>query len=591
MVLRRTLCLIPIVAAALILGWPAFLHAENAVRYTDAAAQPGDIVTINMIMENDVVISGANIPFRWSSPDVELVDVTIHEDRFEGDIVSEVKVTDTAERTSGLVFFPKIGIFSNGYVSPGSGVLATIRFHILPGAADQVVYVDSVFVVIEPNGYIRPQFSDLRGNLIYPNAYAGRIVIGSPNLDIVMETSPEKIFIEGNELGFDPPSQTLSLDDPNGNRFGWDATWSSGWLDVTPANGSAPSLLSVRAGIAGLGQGVYHDTIFISSVLATNSPLPVPVQLSIGPPQVELNANPARLDVEAYRPAGDTLRRVIVISANATESIDWSASNSAPWLELSKQGGSTPEPITASIDLRGYAFGEYRDTITVASEIARNSPLKVPVVVSLDTIGVQLNFEPALLELSGRWPGDSLVTAALTVNATPPVPVDWSANWDADWLQLSAWSGTTPSTIDVTADISGVLVGTHSESITFTSEIAENSPVSLPVQLTVRQFDQYDSLGIPRVLVQNYPNPLNLYHEPETTIDFYLNEPDRVRIEIFNVLGQHVKTLLAENRGSGTQSIFWDGRDDVGEYVASGHYFYRMTTSKGTLTKRMTVIK
>lgn len=592
MILRRTLSLIPIVTATLILGWPAFLHAENAVRYTDATAQPGDIVTINMIMENDVVISGAYIPFRWSSPDISLLGVEILRDRFQGVINEHQTVVDPQERTSGVFFVRGSGLFEQGWVNPGSGVLARLTFQVSPGAAEQVVYVDSVYKELDVGNTDQSQYSNFQGTqVIFPNVYAGQIVIGSPDLDIVMEASPERIFIEGSELGYDPPAQTLSLEAVNGSRFGWEAIWSSDWLNVTPASGSAPSFLSVRAIIAGIGQGIYYDTILISSVLATNSPLRVPVELSVGVPQVLLSATPARLDLEAYRPLGDTLRRVIGITADATEPVAWSASNSADWLTLEKLNGATPDILTASVDLRGYAYGEYRDTIAVVSDIARNSPLKIPVVVSLDTVGIHLNVEPNPLQLLGQRPKDSLVTATLTVSSTPPVPTDWTANWDADWLQLSQWTGTTPSTIEVTADISALLVGGYTASVEFASENIDNSPVPLPVQLTVRRYDQNDSLGIPRLLVQNYPNPLNLYHEPGTTINFYLSEPDRVKIEIFNVLGQHVRTLLSEQRGSGTQSVYWDGRDDVNEYVASGHYFYRMTTSRGTITKRMTVIK
>lgn len=592
MALRRTLCLIPILAAALILGWPAFLHAENAVHYTDVTAQPGDVVTVDMIMENDVVISGAYIPFRWSSPDVSLLGVEILTDRFNGVIKQSQTVPNVQERTSGVFFIRGSGIFEQGWVNAGSGVLAHLTFQVAAGAPDQVVYVDSVYNELDGGNVDRTQYSNFQGTqVIFPDVFAGRIVIGSPVLEIVMESSPENLHFDGTALGYDPPVQTLTLDATNGSRFGWDATWNSGWLSVTPAVGSAPSDLSVRALIGGLGQGVYYDTISITAALAMNSPLLIPVELSIGPPQVDLSSSPGRLNLDAFRPLGDTLRRVVSIFANTTVPVGWIAANAAPWLSLIGANGSTPGVLTASVDLRGYAYGTYYDTIAVAADVARNSPLRIPVKVVLDTVGVQLNIAPSPLELLGKHPRDSVLAASITLGTTPPAPVDWTANWDADWLQLSEWSGMTPATIEATADISNLPLGPYTDSIEFTSETAENSPVYLLIKLTVAKLDPLDTLGIPRVLVQNYPNPLNLYYEPETTIDFYLSEPDRVEIAIYNTLGQRVRTLLSEQRGSGTQSVYWDGRGSYGDYVASGHYFYRMTTSKGTLTKRMVVIK
>jgi len=592
MALRRTLIFIPILALALILGWPALLHAENAIRYTDAVVRPGDIVSIDMVMSNDVVISGASIPFRWSSPDVELVDITIHEDRFRGDMEGRLKVADPVERTAGILLISKISIFSQGYIEAGTGVIATGRFRVLSGAPDQVVYVDSVYVDLGGGAFDRPQFSNFQGTqVIFPETYAGQIVVGSPALEVDMRTSPESMLFESTELGFDPPSQTLNLDDTNGNRFNWDANWSSEWLEVTPQAGSAPSFISVRAVTQGLSQGTYRDIIYLSSAVAANSPILVPVVLSVGPPQVRLSASPQSLELDAYRPLGDTLNRVIGITADATSPINWSAVNTQPWLQLSQSTGGTPTAVTVSIDLRGYPFQDYRDTIIVVSDIAVNSPLRIPVKVSLDTIGVQLNVIPSPLYLSGGQPVDTLARATLTLSSSPAVPLDWSASWDANWLQLSEWSGTTPSTVEATANVKDLLLGTYTDSITIFAAGAENSTTHLLVTLNVAEVDTFDYHGLSRVLVQNYPNPLNLSHEPGTTIGFYIAEPDRVELVVYNMLGQRIRSLVSGERGSGTQSVYWDGRDANGEYVPSGHYFYRMTTSKGTVTKRMIVIK
>ncbi len=73
-------------------------------------------------------------------------------------------------------------------------------------------------------------------------------------------------------------------------------------------------------------------------------------------------------------------------------------------------------------------------------------------------------------------------------------------------------------------------------------------------------------------LSQNYPNPFN----PETQIDYFLPTGSNVKIEIFDILGQSVKTLVDSYQEAGPQSVVWNGQDDFGRKVSSGIYFYKM---------------
>jgi len=85
----------------------------------------------------------------------------------------------------------------------------------------------------------------------------------------------------------------------------------------------------------------------------------------------------------------------------------------------------------------------------------------------------------------------------------------------------------------------------------------------------------------------NYPNPFN----PSTKITFSIKERDRVQIDVYNVLGQKVKTLLNDEKEPGLHSVVWYGKDDSGRNVASGIYFYRMTTSDYNRTNKMIFLK
>ena len=89
------------------------------------------------------------------------------------------------------------------------------------------------------------------------------------------------------------------------------------------------------------------------------------------------------------------------------------------------------------------------------------------------------------------------------------------------------------------------------------------------------------------ILYQNYPNPFN----NQTIIKYQIKEAGVVFLEIFNVLGQKVRTLLNKEEMSGSYSISWDGRDDFGEYVASGIYFYQLRINNFMLNRKFVILK
>jgi len=84
------------------------------------------------------------------------------------------------------------------------------------------------------------------------------------------------------------------------------------------------------------------------------------------------------------------------------------------------------------------------------------------------------------------------------------------------------------------------------------------------------------------VLNQNYPNPFN----PTTTFSFEISKPGKVKLSVFNMIGQEVAILQNNILTSGTHSINFDGSN-----LASGTYFYRLETNGQTLTKKFTLIK
>jgi len=104
------------------------------------------------------------------------------------------------------------------------------------------------------------------------------------------------------------------------------------------------------------------------------------------------------------------------------------------------------------------------------------------------------------------------------------------------------------------------------------SEPSSNPEQNNPVQL---------------LALNTYPNPFN----PHTTIAFELVRTEKVQLDIFNVKGQKVRSLLHGYKAVGKHQIGWDGRDDNGKALSSGIYYLRLSSGQDLLTRKMILQK
>ena len=108
----------------------------------------------------------------------------------------------------------------------------------------------------------------------------------------------------------------------------------------------------------------------------------------------------------------------------------------------------------------------------------------------------------------------------------------------------------------------------------------------------------YEQMGVqkpadlPRAfsLSQNFPNPFN----PSTVISYTIPEQSEqvaVKLNVFNIRGQVVKTLLDQVQGPGIYTVEWDGMDNSGRRAASGVYFYRISAGDFVSMRKMVLLK
>jgi hypothetical protein len=103
----------------------------------------------------------------------------------------------------------------------------------------------------------------------------------------------------------------------------------------------------------------------------------------------------------------------------------------------------------------------------------------------------------------------------------------------------------------------------------------------------VNSLDRDEMLISEYKLFSNYPNPFN----PQTNVKFHIREKSFVQLNIYNVMGQVVKTLVSNSLDNGAYVYTWDGTNNRGQKVVSGVYFYRLDAGSFSEVKRMVLIK
>ncbi len=88
-------------------------------------------------------------------------------------------------------------------------------------------------------------------------------------------------------------------------------------------------------------------------------------------------------------------------------------------------------------------------------------------------------------------------------------------------------------------------------------------------------------------LSQNYPNPFN----PSTTINYSLEQSGKAELNIYNIKGEKIKTLLDKYASQGNHSVKWDGKNSAGKSVSSGIYYYKLKTEAKTIVRKMILLK
>jgi hypothetical protein len=255
------------------------------------------------------------------------------------------------------------------------------------------------------------------------------------------------------------------------------------------------------------------------------------------------------------------------------------------WGWTDKALGGAAMPLKLDLDVAQVTAHKLMDTVIVVDTFIFHTSMPAATTKTFQKFEITDPTNPAngtLLGLIGQifppgpiWPINTqqkIGDLVLKVRRAPELPhqmivvVDSNFFWPGGTFkyspQTSGLLGFAPQYVGATITINNLISGTE--------DFAENLAVPISFQLN-----------------QNFPNPFN----PSTTIKFYNAVKGPVRIDVFNIMGQRVRTLADKDMDIGWQEIVWSGDDANGENVASGIYFYKMSAGAFVEIKKMLLMK
>ena len=140
---------------------------------------------------------------------------------------------------------------------------------------------------------------------------------------------------------------------------------------------------------------------------------------------------------------------------------------------------------------------------------------------------------------------------------------------DGDAIELRLWSASEGKELRVDATLDGDVYGT--------------SPLTVGTAVVLSQ----DAVPTEFGLSQNYPNPFN----PSTVIDFSVAKDSYVSLNVYDITGRLVSTLVDGNMSTGYHSVLWNGVDNKGMSVSAGIYIYALQTEEASITRKMVFMK
>jgi hypothetical protein len=194
-------------------------------------------------------------------------------------------------------------------------------------------------------------------------------------------------------------------------------------------------------------------------------------------------------------PAAQTVQ----LTAGGGGSLVWTAISNASWLSVAPAGGLTPASPQVSVNSSSLGGGTFNGTITLVSLGATNSPQVINVSLTVVTPPPSIAPSPSSLSFVAAIGQPSPPAQAVTIANGGYASFSYTVATDSSWLSVSPASGSTPGSVNVSVNATGLAIGTYTGNVIVTASGVANSPQTIPVTLQVLSQDMtetFSDLGV-----------------------------------------------------------------------------------------------
>jgi hypothetical protein len=333
-----------------------------------------------------------------------------------------------------------------------------------------------------------------------PQKFAVTLTLSVPEPTIKL--TPSSFYFQAQQGSANPPDQTLNITNIGPGTLNWTATKKSSWLTLSSYSGTAPSTVTVNVNNTGLLAGVYVDSIRISDPIATNTPQYSSVTFEIFSEFPIILPSPTSISVIGSATQNPYMRSLL-IQNNGGGVMNWRVAKKRSWMSFDHDSGTasqgSPGEIIVNFDGAGLSFGEHRDTITITSTNAINSPVEVPVVFSKKENPQTLTVSDSVISLSeyecGSYPDIGIDSFIVNPGMGQP-PLEWTSAHYASWLTMSPTSGNENTTVTLQVSAAGLAPGVYLDIIHIFSEVTINPDKKVLVTFRVLPTPSVKEIGL-----------------------------------------------------------------------------------------------
>ncbi|MEO8662958.1 MAG: hypothetical protein ABI693_31145, partial [Bryobacteraceae bacterium] len=296
--------------------------------------------------------------------------------------------------------------------------------------------------------------------------------VGQPTLSVTPSLS-----FSADLNGSAPPPQAIQITGTQGLTFTTSVAPVSSWLTLSSTTGTVPATINASVNPAGLALGTYNATVSVTAPGATARTVAISLLVS-DKPVLTVAPNPVSF---TYQLAGTNPAPQQVTISSAGVNINYTLASDQPWLTLSSLAGTTNGSTIATVVPGTLPAGTYTAHIIVTAAGVGNSPLQVPVTLTISSPATTLSATPNSLTVAAAT-GSAAMTKTISVTSTQAGGSALTVtSTGGSWLAVTPATAASPATLTVTLTPGTLTSGTYTGSISVAA--TGSTPLTIPVTL------------------------------------------------------------------------------------------------------------